>query len=238
MHKFNPTFIIAWLFILYIYLFPPLLAPLTFILLLVSVLFWVLCEVASWLKASPGEIGFPYHTLPYCTIPYRTVPYHTIVNQLLGMVVILGWANEGLLYWDKVLAAIKFGSYFLLSDVYCFSSPSSCAVCLHLLHCVCFPVYLVLCLPCVYSNPVLYVIPLDCSFVLAQFFSNVLPVSPMYTHWHLAQGIWYITHLFFKAGCGSLVCTKASQSVPLDLKVVLIPSGLHACSILSLTHLM
>ena len=67
-------------------------------------------------------------------------------------------------------AAIKVGCCFLLSDVYSFNSPSSCVVCLHLLHCGCFPVYLVLCLPCVYSNPILSVIPFDCSFVLAQSF--------------------------------------------------------------------
>ena len=75
-----------------------------------------------------------------------------IVNQLLRVVVTFGWVNEGLPYWALVLASIKVECYFLLSDVYSTNSPSSCVVCLHLLHCGCFPVYLVLCLPCVYSN--------------------------------------------------------------------------------------
>ena len=40
-----------------------------------------------------------------------------IVNQLLGVVVTLVWANEGLPYWALVLAAIKVECYFFLSDV-------------------------------------------------------------------------------------------------------------------------
>ena len=67
--------------------------------------------------------------------------------------------------------AIKVGCCFLLSDVYSFNGPSSCVVCLHLLHCGCFPVYLVLCLSCMYSNSILCVILFDCSFrLLAQSF--------------------------------------------------------------------
>ena len=54
--------------------------------------------------------------------------------------------------------------------------PSSCVVCRHLLHCGSCPVYLVLCLPCMYSNPIFCVIPFDCSFVLAQSFLSVLTV--------------------------------------------------------------
>ena len=77
-----------------------------------------------------------------------------IVNQLLAVVVTLGWASEGLPYWALVLASIKVECCFLLSDVYSFNSPS-CVVCLHLLHCGCFPVYLVLCFTCMYSNPIL-----------------------------------------------------------------------------------
>ena len=126
-----------------------------------------------------------------------------IRNQLLGVVVTLGWANEGLPYWVSVPATIKVGCCFLLSDVYSTNSPSSCVVCLHLFHCGCFPVYLVLCLPCVYSNLMhsvsfLLTAPL-CSLSL---FSNVLKVSPMYTHSHSVQGICYTTPLFFHAGCG------------------------------------
>ena len=68
-------------------------------------------------------------------------------------------------------------------------------------------------------------------------FPNILPVSPMYTHSHSAQGICYTTSLFFHTGSGSFVCTSASWSVLLDLKIVLISSGLHTCSILSLTAL-
>ena len=58
-------------------------------------------------------------------------------------------------------------------------------------------------------------------------FSNVLSVSPMYTHSHSAKGICYTTPLFFHAGCGFFVCTRTLRSVPLDLKVVLIPSYLQ-----------
>ena len=76
------------------------------------------------------------------------------MNQVLGVVVTFGWANEGLPYCALALASIKVGCYFLLSDVYSFNSPS-CIVGLHLFHCGCFPVYLVLCLTCVYSNPIL-----------------------------------------------------------------------------------
>ena len=43
-----------FLFFIFIYSLPP--PPLSFILLLVFVLLWVPCEVASWLKVSPGEI--------------------------------------------------------------------------------------------------------------------------------------------------------------------------------------
>ena len=60
-----------------LYLFIPPLAPLLLFYCL-CVLFWVPCGVASWLKASPGEIRVPYHTIPYHTIPYHTIPYHTI----------------------------------------------------------------------------------------------------------------------------------------------------------------
>ena len=70
---------------------------------------------------------------------------------------------------DKKVSTPLVGFYFLLSDVYSFNSLSSCVVCLHLLHCGCFPVYLVLCLLCVFSNPI-HVIPFDCSCVLAQSF--------------------------------------------------------------------
>ena len=118
----------------------------------------------------------------------------------------LGWANEGLSYWAYVPATIKVGCYFFLSDVHSFNSPPSCVVCLHRLDCDCFPVYLLLCLPCMYS------IPLFVSLLSLGLFSNILPVSPIYMHVHSAQGIWYTTPLFFHTGCGSFVCTRASQA--------------------------
>ena len=97
-----------------------------------------------------------------------------MVNQLLGMVVTLGWANEGLSYWAYVPATIKVGCYFFLSDVYSFNSPPSCVVCLHRLHCDCFPVYLVLCLPCMYSNPIVCIITFARSFLQhSSSFSNI-----------------------------------------------------------------
>ena len=37
-------------------------------LLLVSVLFWVSCEIASWLKAFPGEIRVQYQFIQYTNI--------------------------------------------------------------------------------------------------------------------------------------------------------------------------
>ena len=80
MLKFNSIVINAWPFYsLYLFI-PPHPTPPLFIYstVLVSVLFWVPCKVASWLKASPGEIRYPYHTIPYHTIPYHTIPYHTI----------------------------------------------------------------------------------------------------------------------------------------------------------------
>ena len=90
-------------------------------------------------------------------------------------------------------AAIKVGCCFFLSDVYSFNSPSLCVVCLHLLHCGCFQVYLVLCLPCEYSNPILCVIPFDCSFVLAQCF---LQHSSSFSNVH-AFSTGYLSHNSF-----------------------------------------
>ena len=49
--------------------------------MLVSVLFWVTWEVASWLKASPGKIS----SIPYRTVPHRTVPdciYYILLTHL------------------------------------------------------------------------------------------------------------------------------------------------------------
>ena len=80
MLKFNSIVINAWPFYSLYSFIPPHPTPPLFIYstVLVSVLFWVPCKVASWLKASPGEIRYPYHTIPYHTIPYHTIPYHTI----------------------------------------------------------------------------------------------------------------------------------------------------------------
>ena len=105
-------------------------------------------------------------------------------------------------------------------------------VCLHLLPCGSFPVYLVLCLPCMHCNTILCAIPLDCSSVLTQVF---LQCSSSFSDVYTAQSIWYTT-LF--SSMHTVVCTRASQRVPLELKVVLIPSGLHTRSILSLIPMM
>ena len=64
MLKFNSIVINAWPFYSLYSFIPPHPIPPLFIYstVLVSVLFWVPCKVASWLKASPGEIRYPYHT--------------------------------------------------------------------------------------------------------------------------------------------------------------------------------
>ena len=70
MLKFNSIVINAWPFYSLYSFIPPHPTPPLFIYstVLVSVLFWVPCKVASWLKASPGEIRYPYHTIPYYSL--------------------------------------------------------------------------------------------------------------------------------------------------------------------------
>ena len=65
-------------------------------------------------------------------------------------------------------ATVQLGGDFLLLDVDCFNDLQPCVVHLKLLDCGSFPVHPVLCLPCVYCNAILRVIPLHCSSVLTQ----------------------------------------------------------------------
>ena len=131
-------------------------------------------------------------------------------------------------YWALVPATVKVRGDFLSFDVDGFDGPFPYVVCLHLLHCGSIPVYLVLCLLCMYCNAILCVIPLDCSSVLAQsFLQQSVGFSDVCTVAFSTRYTWYTTPFFFHTGCSSFVRTRASLRDPLDLKVVLIPSGLH-----------
>ena len=149
------------------------------------------------------------------------------MNQLLGVVVTLGWENEGLPYWAQVLAAVKVGCCFLLSDVYSFNSPS-CVVCL-----TCFTVAAsqsTLCCVLHACTAILFcVIPFDCSFVLAQSF---LQRSSSFSNVHtFAFSTGYLLHnSSFLPRWLWLLCLcqlDFAECVPLDVKVVLIPSYLQ-----------
>ena len=80
-------------FILYIYLSTS--VPLSFILLLVSVLSWVPCEVASWLKASLGEIRFPYHTIHSISNSQTSSPVTTPYFSSVSASVSYSCTDEG-----------------------------------------------------------------------------------------------------------------------------------------------
>ena len=81
------------------------------------------------------------------------------------------------------------------------------------------------------------VIPLDRSSVLTQsFLQHSSGFSDVCT---VTFSTWYLVHHPFLLLCWMWLIHshQALQRVPLDLKVVLIPSGLHTCSILLLIPL-
>ena len=92
-----------------------------------------------------------------------------------------------------------------LFDVDCFNDLLPCVVRLLLLDCSSFPVHLVLCLPCVYCNAILQVVPLHCSSVLTQ---SLLQCSSSFSDVHaVTVSTRYLVHNpFFLQCCLRLLC--------------------------------